>query len=156
MSARAGIAVHPAWAERARNALTEAGYRRGGARSAVVTLLAEQPCALAVAELMELLAERDRAVSRASVYRVLEELERLGLVQRVEVGLGIARYEATGSGVGHHHHLVCERCKRVEPFTDEGLERAIARLSGRLALQAAEHEIVIRRACASCAEISRR
>ncbi|MHB8533440.1 MAG: Fur family transcriptional regulator [Solirubrobacteraceae bacterium] len=154
--AHAPAVGRPAWAERAAEALAAAGYRRGGARRAVVGLLAEQECALSVAEVMELLARRDRAVSRASVYRVLEELEQLALVQRVEVGAGIVRYEATGAGVGHHHHLVCERCGRLEPFTDDGLERAIVRLSGRLALEVADHEILLRGSCGPCAALSRR
>lgn len=155
--ARAGAGPRRSpWAERAAEALAAAGYRRGGARRAVVGLLAEQRCALSVAEVMELLAQRDRAVSRASVYRVLEELEQLALVQRVEVGVGIVRYEASGAGIGHHHHLVCERCGRLEPFTDDGLERAIGRLSDRLPLEVSDHEIVIRGSCGSCAAVSRR
>ncbi|HEY0515840.1 MAG TPA: Fur family transcriptional regulator [Solirubrobacteraceae bacterium] len=146
----------PAWAERAAQELARAGYRRGGARHAVVALLAEQHCALSVAEIMDLLAQRDRSVARASAYRVLEELEQLALVQRVEVGAGIVRYEATGAGAGHHHHLVCERCGRLEPFSDDGLERAILRLSSRLPLEVSDHEIVIRGSCAPCAAVSRR
>ena len=62
-------------------------------------------------------------------------------------------------GHGHHHHLVCERCGRLEPFTDDGLERAIRRASERLPLEVSEHEIVIRGACRSVrrrADVSRR
>jgi hypothetical protein len=81
------------WAERATEALTEAGYRRGGVRSAIVELLDEQSCALSAVEIGEALAERGRGASRASVYRVMEELERIGLLARVEVGQGIVRYE---------------------------------------------------------------
>jgi Fur family transcriptional regulator, ferric uptake regulator len=139
-----------AWAEDAAEALAAAGYRRGGVRSAIVALLDEQPCALSAVEIGEALRERGREVSRASVYRVMEELEQVGLLARVEVGQGIVRYEPARHGAGHHHHLVCERCGRLEPFTDEGLERAIRKLSERLPLEVSEHEIVIRGACRSC------
>jgi Fur family ferric uptake transcriptional regulator len=142
----------PGWAARATDALTEAGYRRGGVRNAIVELLDEQSCALSAVEIGEALAERGRGASRASVYRVMEELERIGLLARVEVGQGIVRYEPLREGPGHHHHLVCERCGRLEPFTDDGLERAIRRLSERLPLEVSEHEIVIRGACRSCAQ----
>jgi Fur family transcriptional regulator, ferric uptake regulator len=138
------------WAERAGQALAAAGYRRGGARSAIVELLDEQACALSAVEIGEALNERGRGASRASVYRVMEELEQIGLLARVEVGQGIVRYEPVRDGAGHHHHLVCERCGRLEPFTDDGLERAIRRLSERLPLKVSEHEIVIRGACRSC------
>jgi Fur family transcriptional regulator, ferric uptake regulator len=140
------------WAERATAGLAAAGYRRGGVRSAIVELLDEQPCALSAVEIGEALAGRGRGVSRASVYRVMEELERIGLLGRVEVGQGIVRYEPVRGGSGHHHHLVCERCGRLEPFTDDGLERAIRRASERLPLEVSEHEIVIRGACRSCAD----
>jgi Fur family transcriptional regulator, ferric uptake regulator len=138
------------WAERATDALARAGYRRGGARSAIVALLDEQPCALSAVEIREALLVRGRDVSRASVYRVMEELEEIGLLMRVEVGQGVVRYEPSRSGAGHHHHLVCELCGRLQPFTDEGLERAIRRASERLPLNVSEHEIVIRGACQSC------
>jgi Fur family ferric uptake transcriptional regulator len=140
------------WADQTTLALADAGYRRGGVRRSIVGLLDEQPCALSAGEIRDALEARGRAVSRASVYRVMEELEEIGVLQRVEVGQGIVRYEPARGGAGHHHHLVCERCGRLEPFTDDGLERAIQQLSARLPLRVSEHEIVIRGACASCAE----
>jgi ribosomal protein S26 len=90
------------------------------------------------------------AVSRASIYRILEELEQIDVVQRVEIGEGISRFEPVRNGRGHHHHLVCDQCGRLEPFSDEGLERAIKRLSDRVPLEVSEHEVVLHGACADC------
>lgn len=140
------------WASDAARALSDAGYRRGGARRAIVELLDGQTCALSALEIERALAQRGRDVSRASVYRVMEELEEIGLVQRVEIGQGIVRYEPVREGPGHHHHLVCDRCGRLQPFTDEGIERAIRKLSERLPLEVSEHEIVLHGACESCTE----
>ena len=140
------------WAATANQLLADAGYRRGGARREVVALLGEQSCALSAAEIEEALQARDRRVSRASVYRVLEELEQIGLVQRVGVGQGMVRYEPVQHGPGHHHHLVCDRCGRLQPFADDGLERAIASLSERVPFRVAEHEVVLRGACDTCAD----
>jgi Fur family ferric uptake transcriptional regulator len=139
------------WAEQAEQALTDAGYRRGGARRAILDLLDEQACALSAVEVQAALAGRRRDVSRASIYRVMEELEAIGVEQRVELGQGMVRYEAVRSGSGHHHHLVCDRCGRLEPFTDAGLERAISRLSDTVPLKVSVHEIVIHGACQVCA-----
>jgi len=151
MGAAAGRAGAPGdWAEHAAGELARAGYRRGGARRAILELLGEQPCALSAVEIGGVLSARGREVSRASVYRVLEELEELGLVARVELGGSSAMYEAVRHGHGHHHHLLCDGCGRLEPFTDEGLERAIRRLSERVALAVHEHEIVIRGSCPDC------
>jgi Fur family ferric uptake transcriptional regulator len=139
------------WAEEAALALTAAGYRRGGARRAILELLDEQSCALSAIEIQDALTDRNREVSRASIYRVMEELEEIGLVQRVEVGRGMVRYEPARSGPGHHHHLVCDHCGRISPFTDAGLERAIRRVSDTLPLRVSEHEVVIHGACETCA-----
>lgn len=139
------------WTETAATALADAGYRRGAARGAILELLGEQACAISADELERELSERGTGVSRASVYRVMEELEEIGLVQRVDVGTGPARYEPAGGEAAHHHHLVCEQCGRVEPFTDDRLELAIARASETLPLAVSEHEIVFRGACRRCA-----
>ncbi len=139
------------WTERALEKLADAGYRRGGARREVLQLMSAQRCALSALEIEGALAGGDRRVSRASVYRILEELERIGVVQRVDVGDGVSRFEAVRHGRGHHHHLVCDRCGRLEPFADEGLERAIKRLSERVPLEVSEHEVVLHGACSACA-----
>jgi Fur family ferric uptake transcriptional regulator len=81
----------------------------------------------------------------------MEELEEIGQLQRVELGQGMGRYEAVRGEPGHHHHLVCDRCGRLQPFTDDGLELAIRRLSDRVPLRVSEHEIVIHGSCDTCA-----
>lgn len=140
------------WATRAGDRLAEAGYRRGGARDAVIELLAAQPCALSALEIEEALKGSPRTVARASVYRVLDELEQLKLVARIEVGQGITRYEAAHPhGEHHHHHLVCDACGEVIPFEDEELERTITRVARRVDFDVAEHDIVLHGSCARCA-----
>ncbi len=145
---QAGASV---WAQRAAGRLTDAGYRRGGARQAVIDLLAGQPCALSALEIEEALRASARQVARASVYRVLDELEQLKLVTRIEVGQGISRYEALHPhGAHHHHHLVCDDCGKVIPFEDEELERTIGRVARRVAFDVAGHEIVLHGSCGDC------
>jgi Fur family ferric uptake transcriptional regulator len=80
------------WSEHAERRLAEAGFRRGGARAAVIGLLDHQACALSAYDIEDALRGDGRGVARASVYRVLEELVGLGLVTRVEVGQDSARY----------------------------------------------------------------
>lgn len=140
-----------AWAEHAAQALSAAGYKRGGARRAILDLLDQQACALSALEIERALRERGREVSRASVYRVMDELEAIAAIQRVEVGQGTVRFEPVRGGPGHHHHIVCDRCGRLQPFSDDGLERAIRRVSERLALRVSEHEVVLHGACEACA-----
>jgi Fur family transcriptional regulator, ferric uptake regulator len=141
-----------AWIERAEQALAANGRKRGGARGALLALLGEQRCALTAIEIEEALrATRAGGVSRASVYRVLDELEQLGLVQRVETGQAMVRYERVCGSEEHHHHLVCDECGLVMPVSDRALERAISRLSERVPLAVSEHEIVLHGHCQNCA-----
>ena len=138
------------WAAGAQEVLAHNGHHSGQARRSLLELLDSQPCALSALEIEEQQRETRRPVARASIYRILDELERLHLVQRLQVGGDMARYEPIRSGEGHHHHLVCDSCGTVTPFTDEGLEDAIRKLSRRLPMQVDDHEIVLRGACEVC------
>ncbi len=148
----AGAQATAEWALRAQQTLADAGRKRGGARSALVELLAQQRCALTAVEIEDALRARGtrRPVSRASVYRVLDELEQLRLVQRVETGQPMVRYERVHAHDEHHHHLVCDKCGLVMPFFDAELERAIGALSVRVPLQVSEHEVVLHGSCEAC------
>jgi Fur family ferric uptake transcriptional regulator len=147
-----GCADGQCWAERATEALAGAGYRRGGARASLIALLDDQRCALSAAEMEEALGAADRSarpVARASIYRILEELEELKLITRVEVGQGLARFEAHRSE-GHHHHMVCDACGVVIPFEDDELEKSIQRLARKVTFTVAEHDVVLHGSCAEC------
>jgi Fur family transcriptional regulator, ferric uptake regulator len=152
-----GAAIDPpvnrdgAWVKHATAALGDAGYQRGGARLAVIELLARQDCAMTAIEIDDRLRAAGQAIGRASVYRTLEQLEELKLVHRLEMGRGVASYERAEPSGEHHHHVVCEKCGRVEPFEDPGLERAIGRLQGRVDFEVSDHEVVLRGRCPRCA-----
>jgi Fur family transcriptional regulator, ferric uptake regulator len=154
---RASATSPEEWVEQAERRLAGAGHKRGGARRRMLELLGAQECALTALEIEDALRSRPagspgtRGVSRASVYRILDELEGLGLVQRVETGQAMVRYERVCAHDEHHHHLVCEQCGVVMPFSDAELERAIGALSEKVPLRVSEHEIVLRGSCEACA-----
>jgi Fur family transcriptional regulator, ferric uptake regulator len=139
------------WSAHALAQLEGAGYRRGGARTAVVEALSGHQCAVTALELEEELRARDVRVGRASVYRALEVLEELRLVQRFEVARGTASYERIDPSGHHHHHAICRRCGRMEPFEDRGLEQAIGHVSKQVPFEIAEHDVVLRGLCERCA-----
>lgn len=139
------------WLQDAEHTLTLAGRKRGGARRAVLEVLARESCALTAVEIEDALrAGSSRRVSRASVYRILDELESLRLVQRVDIGQAMVRYERVSGREDHHHHLVCDECGVVMPFSDPALERAISDLSERVPLAVSEHDIVLHGSCQDC------
>ena len=138
------------WADRAQDVLAANKRHTGAARRAVLELLDAQTCALSAVEIEDLLRRSDRPVGRASIYRILDELERLRLVQKVLVGQTMSRFEPVRENHEHHHHLVCDNCGTVIPFTDHELERAIQKLSRRVPMRVDEHEIVLHGACDDC------
>jgi Fur family transcriptional regulator, ferric uptake regulator len=137
------------WAEHARDEIRRAGHRSGGARTAVLDVIATQDCCLTAQEIFDDLRANGRDAGIASIYRALELLTRMGLVRRVELAEAAA-YEPALPGGQHHHHVVCDRCGKVSPFEDEALERAIDRLAGRLEYDVGGHEVVLRGACREC------
>jgi Fur family transcriptional regulator, ferric uptake regulator len=134
------------WAERALAALSEAGFRSGGGRRQVVELLDQEGCALTALEI----DKRLPGVGRATVYRALEQLEGLGMVQRVDVKGDAAGFERVDPSGHHHHHIVCEQCGRVVAFEDDRLEQAIRALGERPDFNVSSHEVTLRGECASC------
>jgi Fur family ferric uptake transcriptional regulator len=139
------------WSDHVQAVLARAGLKRGGARERIIEVLAVQPCALSAIEVEDALRAAGRPTARASIYRVLDLLVEHGLVERVAVGEGQARFEPLHpSGHHHHHHLVCGRCGRLVAFADPGLERAISGLSDRLGIRVESHDVLLRGACERC------
>ena len=70
-------------------------------------------------------------IGLATVYRVLTQFEQAGLLSRQHFETGKAVFELSQGG--HHDHLVCMQCGRVEEFYDSEIEKrqsAIARERG--------------------------
>ena len=141
----------PRWTAYANERLANEGFRRGGGRAAVIDLLDAQECALSAQEIEDRLRAGERKVGRATVYRVLDELVELGLLSKVEIGDGVARFEAAfPEGADHHHHFVCTNCEKLIPFEDDDLERALRRVARREGLVMESHEVTLRGRCPDC------
>ncbi len=138
------------WADHALGSVARAGHRSGGARRAVIESLAHQECCRSAQEIHDDLRGEGRRVGIASVYRVLDLLVGLGLVQRLDLGGGTARYEPALPGGEHHHHLVCVDCGEVSPFEDPGLERALEGTAARSDYSVVGHDVVLRGRCPDC------
>lgn len=140
------------WQEHVTAAFAAEGHRTGGARTAVVEALAAEDCCLSAQEIFDRLRASGRKVGIASVYRVLDQLAQLQLVQKVDVGGGVTRFEAAHPGGDHHHHLVCDDCGRVVAFEDQQLEAELDRVGRALGARVAAHDLVLHGACADCSK----
>ena len=138
------------WMEHAHHVLKHEGFSRGGARDAVIEYLSRQDCATSAQEIHRSLEAEGRAIGIASVYRSLEALQNLQLVQRFDAGHGEGLYEPLAPGGEHHHHVVCDECERIMPFEDPALERVIDKLAERVPYAIAGHDVVLHGRCPEC------
>jgi Fur family ferric uptake transcriptional regulator len=92
-------------------------------------------------------------INRASVYRTVALYERLGIIQRLQIGWKY-KLELTDSFMHHHHHLSCSRCNAVIPITEDvGIERRILALAKAQGFAPQDHQLEIRGLCADCQAI---
>lgn len=142
-------ATQRSWADETIDGLLQKGLRNGGARRAVIELLGEQNCCLSAQDVFDQLRDSGRRVGIASIYRILELLTAEGAVQRIDLGSGTARFEPIWPG-GHHHHLICDSCGKVEAFEDRALEHALTRVEKQSGYAVAGHDVALHGACSDC------
>lgn len=133
------------WVEYAAEKIRGAGLIRSAPRQQVIELMAGEDCALTALEM----DQRLEGVGRATVYRAIDQLEELGLIQRVDLGGSALGYEKLEPSGHHHHHIVCEGCGKVEPFEDEALESAIHEIHPR-GFKLESHEVTLYGRCPDC------
>ena len=97
-------------------------------------------------ELIESLPRQDKS----SVYRNVDLLEKLGVIQRVRLGWK-SKYELSDMFHDHHHHLTCLKCGTVSVIDEDLIiERELTRLSYLANFQAIDHTLEIRGICQDC------
>ncbi len=117
--------------ETARAALQRAGQRLTPQRLAVAGALARAGEDASVHELYDRLRRTQPYIGRATVFRALDMLVAAGLAQRIERPGHVSTY--IWCEPGHHHHLICSRCRTVEDLDEKAvapLARTIARERG--------------------------
>ncbi|MGD9571498.1 MAG: Fur family transcriptional regulator [Thermoleophilia bacterium] len=132
------------WLTLARERISGAGLRSGAARERVVEFMArDAQCLIGAQAIADRLRADGSPGSQASVYRVLDELLRLGLLHRTTGEAGVALYEIADPG-HHHHHLFDETSGEVRSFEDEALEQAIQDVAARMGIELTGHDVVLR------------
>lgn len=94
-------------------------------------------------------------LTQSSVYRNMTVLEEVGVVQKVVSTDDRARYELSEELMGHHHHLICTSCGRVDDFVvptraEQSLEAILERAIGDTGFRPTGHRLDIVGVCADC------
>ena len=121
------------------------GTRRTAQRDAIATEL--RTCHEAVSA-QELHARLGGSVGLATVYRNLQRLAADGEIDALRRPNGELAFRACA--VGHHHHLTCRRCGRVEEVRDCGLGRWAAEVGRSHGFSGVEHQAELTGVCAGC------
>jgi len=96
------------------------------------------------------LSEAGAGVSRATVYRTLDLLDKGGFVQSLGTGEGGLLYEHV-LGHRHHDHMVCLRCGEIEEFQDQIIEELQAAAAHRKGFHLTGHLLRLTGVCRTCA-----
>jgi Fur family transcriptional regulator, ferric uptake regulator len=131
--------------------LGHVGQRYTAGRRALVDLLHRAGRPLEIPEILDAAA----GLPQSSTYRNLAVLERAGAVIRHPGAGGTARYELSEALVGHHHHLVCDNCGRMEDYEapaeiEGGLQQAVQAIAARSGFKATGHSMELRGLCSRC------
>ena len=127
--------------------LRDAGTRVTGPRRAVIAALAGSDGHLSAADLSEVVQAANPEVHQSTVYRTLDRLVELGVVEHIHVAHGPAVYHLTHD---HHIHLVCDRCGVVIDAPAAVLASAAAALSDGFGFRMAVGHVALTGRCADC------
>jgi Fur family ferric uptake transcriptional regulator len=129
--------------------LREAGLRPTRQRLLVLETLAAEPHDATAQDIHARLHEGTNRIGLATVYRTLAVLKGRGVVDELSHRAGVSCYRLCQPG--HHHHLVCEHCHRVEELEDCEVDAWVTRASRAKGFQPASHTVEVVGICADCA-----
>ncbi len=129
--------------------LVDQRYTSGRRRLIETLMAAPRP------ETIPELLQRTPGLRQSSAYRNLHVLEQVGVVHRIVTSGEHARFELTEDLVGHHHHLICTECGRVDDFTvpatlEQNLETALAKAVSGTGFRSTSHRLDVIGTCEGC------
>jgi Fur family ferric uptake transcriptional regulator len=129
-------------------ALGAGGYRLTGPRRALAELIENYDGHFTAAELEALARERRLGISRATLFRVLDLLTELGVVERLDLPTGEHAYVPCVRR--HHHHVICSCCGRTSEVEDHGVLEAVAEIARQTGYRIESHRLELFGLCRHC------
>jgi len=99
---------------------TDFGVRMTTARKNIIDILLDTQEHLSVEDIFKKAHVMNPSIGLTTVYRTLDLLEQMGMLQKYVFGNGKARYELSSNKKGSkfHHHLICVSCKAIVDYSD--------------------------------------
>ncbi len=128
--------------------LRREGYRLTAPRRAVVETIAASQHVLDPMRIYDLAKARYPRLGLVTVYRTVEKLEELGLIERVHRPQGCQAFIA--SVRGHQHLLICQNCGRVSYFGGGEIETLVASVESETGYEVQDHWFQLFGKCVVC------
>ena len=130
------------------DALDQAGYRVTGPRRVVADLITEHNGHFTASDLEAAARSRRLGISRATLFRALDLLTELNVVERLDLPTGEHAYVPCAPA--HHHHVICSRCGRTAGVEDCGLAGVVAEVARRSGYEIESHRLELFGICRNC------
>lgn len=131
------------------------GLKTTNQRLAILEALAQRPQQhLTAEEIYDIVKEKWPNIGLATVYRNIQLLSEMHLIDKLNLDDGYVRYEIgePEDSRHHHHHMICKECGKVFAFEEDlldGLEERIRQTTGFVV---ADHELKFYGYCRDCEE----
>ena len=131
--------------------LTLRGVRITGQRRILIEIMQEADRHLDAATLLAMAQKRDRQINRATVYRTIELLKKLRLVDELDLMHlnGEKHFYEARTNVDHVH-LACFECGRIEEFTSPLFERLKAEITRQKGFHIRVTRLEVGGRCSKC------
>ena len=140
--------------EKVKDLLREKGLKVTSQRLMVLNILsAHGDEHLTVEEIYDLAKGESPEIGLATIYRTVQVLLELHVIEKVTFDDGFARYELNGeeTGSGHrHHHAICTQCGKVYSLETDLLDTLEKQVFESLGFEVTDHEVKLYGLCSAC------
>lgn len=140
--------------EKVKDLLREKGLKVTSQRLMVLNILsAHGDEHLTVEEIYDLAKEESPEIGLATIYRTVQVLLELHVIEKVTFDDGFARYELNGeeTGSGHrHHHAICTQCGKLYSLETDLLDTLEKQVFESLGFEVTDHEVKLYGLCSAC------
>lgn len=140
--------------------LRKKGLKVTNQRLLVLEIMAERPGEHLTAEdIFELAKCKCPDIGLATIYRTVQVLVDLSVIDKISFDDGFARYELGGlesESRHHHHHAICSRCGKVFSFEGDLLDTLEQTIFDTMGFLVTDHEVKLYGYCEDCQEMMKK
>ena len=139
---------------RVKQQLQQSSYKLTPQREATLRVLIEnEKDHLSAEDVYLKVKDKAPEIGLATVYRTLELLAELKVVDKINFGDGVARFDLRKEGAKHfHHHLICTQCGSVEEVEEDLLPEVEKIIAHEFNFHVIDHRLTFHGICRNCQE----